>query len=165
MCHHIELSCPDPALVFAANQSAAGSGRCCLTGFARSARDSICQQGFDGCRRDAAERAVAPVYAPPDPAIARTQATNITSILQSISLIRSDTNSSPEEKKNALIAIQGFTLPAGSDRFFAWPCPIPAGFWCGAKPSMCLWKQCATLSGLKTWILSARVLLHWSAFP
>ncbi len=60
--------------------------------------------------RDEAERAVAPVYVPPDPAIARTQATNLTSILQSISLIRSDTNSSLEEKKNALIAIQGFTL-------------------------------------------------------
>lgn len=61
--------------------------------------------------RDAAERTVAPVYAPPDPALARTQATTITSILQSISLVRSDTNSSPEQKKNALIAIQGFTLP------------------------------------------------------
>ncbi len=56
------------------------------------------------------KRAVAPVYAPPDPAIARTQATNITSILQSISTIRSDNNSSPEEKKNALMAIQGFDL-------------------------------------------------------
>jgi cyclic-di-AMP phosphodiesterase PgpH len=60
--------------------------------------------------RDEAERAVAPVYAPPDPAIARAQATNITSILQSISTIRSDNNSSPEEKKNALMAIQGFDL-------------------------------------------------------
>ncbi len=60
--------------------------------------------------RDAAERAVAPVYAAPDPAIARTQATNLTTILQSISTIRSDNNSSSQEKKNALIAIQGFTL-------------------------------------------------------
>jgi cyclic-di-AMP phosphodiesterase PgpH len=61
--------------------------------------------------RDAAERAVAPVYVPPDSAIARTQATNLTTILQSISVIRSDKNSSLEEKKNALIALQGFTLP------------------------------------------------------
>jgi cyclic-di-AMP phosphodiesterase PgpH len=60
--------------------------------------------------RDAAERAVAPVYAPPDPAIARTQATNLTSILQSISAIRSDTKSSPEEKKNALLTLEGFSL-------------------------------------------------------
>ena len=60
--------------------------------------------------RDEAERAVAPVYAPPDPAIARTQATNRTAILQSISAVRSDNVSSPEEKKNRLIAIQGFTL-------------------------------------------------------
>ena len=67
--------------------------------------------------QDTAERAVAPVYAPPDPAIARTQAINFTSILQSISNIRSDNNSSPEEKKNALLAIQGFNLQPDSIDF------------------------------------------------
>jgi putative nucleotidyltransferase with HDIG domain len=60
--------------------------------------------------RDAAERAVAPVYVPPDPAIARTQATNLSDILQSISTIRSDDSTSLEEKKAALIVIQGFNL-------------------------------------------------------
>jgi putative nucleotidyltransferase with HDIG domain len=60
--------------------------------------------------RNEAERAVAPVYIPPDPAIARTQAETLTTILQSISVIRSDNLSSLEEKKNALIAIQGFSL-------------------------------------------------------
>ena len=60
--------------------------------------------------RDEAERAVAPVYIPPDPALARTQATNLTTLLQSISDIRSDTKSTLEEKRNALLSIQGFTL-------------------------------------------------------
>jgi putative nucleotidyltransferase with HDIG domain len=60
--------------------------------------------------RDDAERAVAPVYIPPDPAISRTQAADLTAILQSISLIRSDDKLSLEEKKNALIDSQGFTL-------------------------------------------------------
>ena len=60
--------------------------------------------------RDEAERAVAPVYVPPDPASARTQAANINTVLQSISVIRSDKSSSPEAKKTALIAIQGFSL-------------------------------------------------------
>src|SRR5512136_313405 len=62
--------------------------------------------------RNAAERAVAPVYVPPDPAISRTQVASLTSILQSISSIRSDKNLSLEEKKNALIDSQGFTLSA-----------------------------------------------------
>jgi len=60
--------------------------------------------------RDTAERAVAPVYVPPDPSIARTQATTLTDLLQSISTIRSDNTTSLEDKKAALIAIQGFSL-------------------------------------------------------
>jgi putative nucleotidyltransferase with HDIG domain len=64
--------------------------------------------------RDEAEREVAPVYVPPDPAIARTQAANITAVLQSISVIRSNKRSSLEEKKTALIAIQGFPLQPDS---------------------------------------------------
>jgi cyclic-di-AMP phosphodiesterase PgpH len=60
--------------------------------------------------RAEAERAVAPVYVPPDPAIARAQAQQLTTILQSISTIRSENSSSPEEKKNELLALQGFTL-------------------------------------------------------
>ena len=61
--------------------------------------------------RNAAERAVAPVYVPPDPAISRTQVASLTAILQSISSIRSDDKLSLEEKKNALIDSQGSTLP------------------------------------------------------
>ncbi len=60
--------------------------------------------------RDEAERAVAPVYLPPDPAIARSQVANLTALLQSISDIRSNAESSLDEKKTTLIAIQGFSL-------------------------------------------------------
>ena len=60
--------------------------------------------------RAEAERAVAPVYVLPDPTIARAQATRLSAILDSISTIRSEETSSPEAKKNELIAIQGFTL-------------------------------------------------------
>lgn len=60
--------------------------------------------------RDAAERAVAPVYVPPDPSIARTQATILTDLLQAISTIRSNDTTTVGEKKAALIAIQGLTL-------------------------------------------------------
>lgn len=60
--------------------------------------------------RDAAERAVAPVYVPPDTAIARQQATSLTTILQSISLIRSDNSSTPEVKKAALMEVKGLSL-------------------------------------------------------
>jgi putative nucleotidyltransferase with HDIG domain len=59
-----------------------------------------------------AERAVAPVYVSPDPAIARTQAADLTAVLQSISAIRSEEDSSLEEKKTGLIAIPGLSLQA-----------------------------------------------------
>jgi putative nucleotidyltransferase with HDIG domain len=61
--------------------------------------------------RDAAERAVAPVYVPPDSAIARTQASDLTTLLKSISLIRADPTTTLGEKKAALIVIQGLNLP------------------------------------------------------
>ena len=64
--------------------------------------------------RDTAERAVAPVYVSPDPAIARTQTANLSAILQSISLIRSDENFSLEEKRTGLAAIQGLALQPDS---------------------------------------------------
>ena len=60
--------------------------------------------------RDTAERTVAPVYVPPDPSIARTQATILTDLLQAISTIRSNDTTTVGEKKAALIAIQGLTL-------------------------------------------------------
>ncbi|MGB8213017.1 MAG: HDIG domain-containing metalloprotein [Anaerolineales bacterium] len=64
--------------------------------------------------RDAAESAVAPVYVPPDPVIARTQVTDLGAILQSISEIRSDDTSSPEEKKAVLVTMQGLSLQPDS---------------------------------------------------
>jgi hypothetical protein len=67
-------------------------------------------QVLTNAARDSAERAVAPVYVPPDPSIARTQATTLTNILQSISSVRSDVSTTIEEKKAALIAIQGISL-------------------------------------------------------
>jgi putative nucleotidyltransferase with HDIG domain len=72
--------------------------------------------------RDEAERAVAPVYVPPDPAIARTQVASLTAVLQSISDIRSNVDLSLEEKKTALIAVQGFSLsPDLIDYLFSLP--------------------------------------------
>jgi len=67
-------------------------------------------QVLTNAARDSAERAVAPVYVPPDPSIARTQATTLTNILQSISSVRSDVSTTIEEKKAALIAIQAISL-------------------------------------------------------
>jgi len=60
--------------------------------------------------RDAAERAVAPVYVPIDPSIARTQATTLTDLLQAISTVRSDDTTTFEQKKAALIVIPGLSL-------------------------------------------------------
>jgi cyclic-di-AMP phosphodiesterase PgpH len=60
--------------------------------------------------RSEAERAIAPVYVTPDPAVARAQATAFTAILQSITSIRSDNKLTSEEKKNALMSVEGFTL-------------------------------------------------------
>ncbi|HTX92126.1 MAG TPA: HDIG domain-containing protein [Anaerolineales bacterium] len=60
--------------------------------------------------RDAADRAVAPVYIPPDPAIARAQTETLVSMLQAISTIRSDMAFSSDEKKASLAAIPGLTL-------------------------------------------------------
>ncbi len=58
----------------------------------------------------AAERSVAPVYLAPDPSIGRAQASALTTTLQAISNIRSDTTYTAEEKKTALVAIPEFTL-------------------------------------------------------
>lgn len=45
-----------------------------------------------------AERAVAPVYAPPDPSIARGQIERLRAALEYIALVRADENSTPEQK-------------------------------------------------------------------
>ncbi len=64
--------------------------------------------------RSKAERAVAPVYIPPDMAIARTQSEALDSILVSVSAIRANQKNTLEQKKTELIAIQGLTLQPGS---------------------------------------------------
>ncbi|MBE3067646.1 MAG: HDIG domain-containing protein [Chloroflexi bacterium] len=64
--------------------------------------------------RKEAERAVAPVYIPPDTAVARTQSEVLNSILVSISAIRTDQEATLEQKKTELIAIRGLTLQPGS---------------------------------------------------
>jgi hypothetical protein len=52
--------------------------------------------------RDEAEKAVLPVYTAPDPAIARKQIDELSSVLQAISAARADTTSTTQEKQAAL---------------------------------------------------------------
>ncbi len=60
--------------------------------------------------QEEAERAVAPVYISPDPAIARTQIASLSTILDALSQIRINGNLSLEEKKNALAGVEGLSL-------------------------------------------------------
>jgi len=60
--------------------------------------------------RAEAERAVAPVYIPPDPAITRNQSQVLNTILALISAIRTDQEATLDQKKTELIAIQGLNL-------------------------------------------------------
>jgi len=64
-----------------------------------------------------AERAVAPVYNPPDTAIARAQSEKLNSILQSISDIRSNTTTTLDAKTTELAAMQNATLQPGSQTY------------------------------------------------
>jgi len=69
----------------------------------------------EAARADA-ERAVAPVYNPPDTAIARAQSEALNSILVSISAIRTTQAATLEQKRTELTAIQGLTLqPVSQD--------------------------------------------------
>ena len=61
--------------------------------------------------RLAAESAVAPVYAPPEPSIARNQIERLRSSLQYITLVREDQNSTPEQKEADISALSDVTLP------------------------------------------------------
>ena len=67
----------------------------------------------EAARADA-ERAVAPVYLPPDPAVARAQSDALASILTSIASIRADPETTFEQKKTGLFAIKGLALLSGS---------------------------------------------------
>jgi putative nucleotidyltransferase with HDIG domain len=67
--------------------------------------------------RNEAERAVAPVYNPPDPEIARSQSQTLNNILISISLIRTNKDETLDQKKNDLVSIQGLTLQTSSQDY------------------------------------------------
>jgi putative nucleotidyltransferase with HDIG domain len=74
--------------------------------------------------RDDAERAVAPVYLPPDMAIARTQSESLNTMLVSISGIRANQEATLEQKRVGLITILGLGLEPGSmDALLAFPDP------------------------------------------
>jgi cyclic-di-AMP phosphodiesterase PgpH len=60
--------------------------------------------------RAAAERAIMPVYSPPDPSIARSQIEHLRAALDYISLVRADTFSTPEQKHSDLMALSDLTL-------------------------------------------------------
>lgn len=60
--------------------------------------------------RQAAERAVAPVYTPPNPSIARQQIERLRTTLQFISLTRDDPNASLEQKQADLAALSDVRL-------------------------------------------------------
>ena len=72
--------------------------------------------------RQAAERAVAPIYASPEPTIARQQIERLRSALQFISLVREDVNSSAEQKQKDLAALSDVRLdPTVSAQILALP--------------------------------------------
>jgi hypothetical protein len=60
--------------------------------------------------RNAAEKAVLPVYTSPDPAIARKQIDLLNSTLQTISFIRLDTTTTTDQKESVLASLDGLTL-------------------------------------------------------
>ncbi len=72
--------------------------------------------------RAAAENAVAPVYAPPDPSIARKQLERLRAALQYISLVREDANASPEQKAADIASLSDITLkPQTVEQILALP--------------------------------------------
>ena len=60
--------------------------------------------------RQAAGRAVSPVYTPADPSIARHQIERLRTTLQYISMVREDTFATPEQKQSDLAALSDVTL-------------------------------------------------------
>ena len=64
--------------------------------------------------RLAAENAVAPVYASPDPAIARRQIERLRASLQYITLVRDDENSTAEQKASDIASLNDVSLKPGT---------------------------------------------------
>jgi putative nucleotidyltransferase with HDIG domain len=76
--------------------------------------------------RQAAERSVQPVYAPVESSIARQQIERMRTVLQYITLVRDDPNSTPEQKQADLAAISDIHLSeAVMQQIFA----LPAARW------------------------------------
>jgi putative nucleotidyltransferase with HDIG domain len=76
--------------------------------------------------RRAAENAIAPVYAPPDPSIARDQIERLRATLQYLALVRNDENSTPEQKASDIAALSDVRL---EDETTARILELPAGRW------------------------------------
>jgi putative nucleotidyltransferase with HDIG domain len=75
-----------------------------------------------GEARRAAENAVVPVYAPPDPSIARGQIEKLRAALQFVTLVRDDPNSTPEQKVADIAALKDVKLkPKTIDSILALP--------------------------------------------
>ena len=64
--------------------------------------------------RRAAENAVAPVYAPPDPTIARGQIEKLRAALQYITMVRNDANSTPQQKTADIGSLSDVKLKPGT---------------------------------------------------
>jgi len=74
--------------------------------------------------RSAAENAVAPVYAPPSPAIARGQIDRLRAALEYIALVRAEENSTPEQKAADIAALADVKLePETIESILALPQP------------------------------------------
>ncbi len=71
-------------------------------------------QVLTGEARSAAERAVPPVYAMPDPTVARGQIQKLTALLDEITAIRDNENSSPDQKRASLASLQDASLQSKS---------------------------------------------------
>jgi putative nucleotidyltransferase with HDIG domain len=76
--------------------------------------------------RRAAENAIAPVYAPPDPSIARSQIERLRATLQYVALVREDENSTPEQKVSDIAALSDVQLEGDT---IARVLELPTGRW------------------------------------
>jgi len=84
--------------------------------------DEYVSEALTETARLAAENAVAPVYAPPDPAIARRQIERLRASLQYIALTRDDPNSTPEQKKADIASLSDIVIKPGTiDQLIALP--------------------------------------------
>ena len=73
-----------------------------------------------------AENAIGPIYAPPDPAIARHQIERLRAALQYITLVRDDENATPEQKTSDISSLNDIKL---SPATIASLLDLPAARW------------------------------------